>query len=135
MLPFPLQLDHFHFHFSLLLSPSLDFFILHPVAQLIESSQHQVELLQLSPKMADKMEEQGSDVPSQDVRPSNSESSEVPEPMDMEETRDNEGATAGVDTEETTNNIELEQTNDVVESSEVVHSETEAALKTANQVF
>ena len=55
--------------------------------------------------------------------------------MDMEATRDNEGATAGVDTEETTNNIELEQTNDVVESSEVVHSETEAALKTANQVF
>ena len=86
--------------------------------------------------MADKMEEQGScDVQSQDARPSNSESSEVPEPMDMEETRDIEGATAGVDTEETTNNIELEQTNDVVESSEVVHSETEAALKTANQVF
>ena len=86
--------------------------------------------------MADKMEEQGScDVQSQDARPSNSESSEVPEPMDMEETSDNEGATAGVDTEETTNNIELEQTNDVVESSEVVHSETEAALKTANQVF
>ena len=111
-------------------------FILHPVAQLIESSQHQVELLQLSPKMADKMEEQGScDVQSQDARPSNSESSEVPESMAMEETRDNEGATAGVDTEETTNNIELEQTNDVVESSEVVHSETEAALKTANQVF
>ena len=111
-------------------------FILHPVAQLIESSQHQVELLQLSPKMADKMEEQGScDVQSQDARPSNSESSEVPEPMDMEETRDIEGATAGVDTEETTNNIELEQANDVVESSEVVHSETEAALKTANQVF
>ena len=58
--------------------------------------------------------------------------------MDMEETRDNEGATAAVrrlETEETTNNIELEQTNDVVESSEVVHSETEAALKTANQVF
>ena len=55
--------------------------------------------------------------------------------MDMEETSDNEGATAGVDTEETTNNIELEQTNDVVASSEVVHSETEAALKTANQVF
>ena len=114
-------------------------FILHPVAQLIESSQHQVELLQLSPKMADKMEEQGScDVQSQDARPSNSESSEVPESMAMEETRDNEGATVGVrrlDTEETTNNIELEQTNDVVESSEVVHSETEAALKTANQVF
>ena len=86
--------------------------------------------------MADKMEEQGScDVQSQDARPSNSESSEVPEPMGMEETRDNEGATAGVDTEETTNNIELEQANDVVESSEVVHSETEAALKTANQVF
>ena len=58
--------------------------------------------------------------------------------MGMEETRDNEGATAAVrrlDTEETTNNIELEQANDVVESSEVVHSETEAALKTANQVF
>ena len=112
-------------------------FILHPVAQLIESSQHQVELLQLSPKMADKMEEQGScDVQSQDARPSKS--SEVPESMAMEETRDNEGATVGVrrlDTEETTNNIELEQTNDVVESSEVVHSETEAALKTANQVF
>ena len=105
---------------------------------MIESSQPQVELLQLSPKMADKMEEQGSDVQSQDARPSNSESSEVPESMAMEETRDNEGATVGVrrlDTEETTNNIELEQTNDVVESSEVVHSETEAALKTANQVF
>ena len=114
-------------------------FILHPVAQLIESSQHQVELLQLSPKMADKMEEQGScDVQSQDARPSNSESSEVPESMDMEETRDNEGATAAVgrlDTEETTNNIELEHANDVVEISETVHSETAAAQMTPNQVL
>ena len=112
---------------------------MHPVTQLIESSQHQVELLQLSSKMADKMEEQGScDVSSQDVRPSNPESSEVPESMDMEETRGNEGATATVrrlDTEETTNNIELEQANDVVETSEAVHSETAAAQMTQNQVL